>query len=196
MPLWNEYHKKTISESPSFILKKFFDMGLDDDINLKTAIDLGCGSGNDTVYLLKHNYSVVAVDKEDDVIEIIKSRIPKNYQLDFIIDMFGGVKLSRTNLVVANFSIPFCHPKYFSRFCKEITNNINLGGYFVGNFLGKEDEWKDNENKTFVSKEDIDTIFEDFDIMYFKEKKYSKKKESTGRMKFWHIYDVIAKKIK
>lgn len=132
---WSEYHKKTISKSPSLILKKFFDMGLDDDINPKTAIDLGCGSGNDTVYLIKHNYSVVAVDKEKNVIEIIKNRILENSKLDFIIDMFGGVKLSKTNLIVANFSIPFCHPKYFSRFCKEITDNINLGGYFCRKFF-------------------------------------------------------------
>lgn len=132
---WNEYHKKTISESPSFILKKFFNMGLDSSINQKTAIDLGCGSGNDTVYLLNHNYSVVAVDKEKNVMEIIKSRIPENSKLDFIIDMFGRVKLSRTNLIVANFSIPFCNPKYFSRFCKEITDNINLGGYFCRQFF-------------------------------------------------------------
>lgn len=133
---WSEYHKKTISKSSSLILKKFFDMGLDDDINPKTAIDLGCGSGNDTVYLIKHNYSVVAVDKEKNVIEIIKNRVPENSKLDFIIDMFGGVKLSKTNLIVANFSIPFCLPKYFSRFCKEITDNINLGGYFCRKFLG------------------------------------------------------------
>lgn len=133
---WSEYHKKTISKSPSLILKKFFDMGLDDDINPKTAIDLGCGSGNDTVYLIKHNYSVVAVDKEKNVIEIIKNRVSENSKLDFIIDMFGGVKLSKTNLIVANFSIPFCHPKYFSRFCKKITDNINLGGYFCRKFFG------------------------------------------------------------
>lgn len=67
---------------------------------------------------------------------------------------------------------------------------------FVGNFLGQEDEWQDDENKTFVSKEDIDTIFEDFNIIYFNEKKYSKVKKVTEKMKFWHVYDVIAKKVK
>lgn len=66
---------------------------------------------------------------------------------------------------------------------------------FVGNFWGKEDGWKADENKTFVSEEDIDNIFENFDIVYFNEKKYSKK-TASGKMKFWHVYEVIAKKVR
>ena len=66
---------------------------------------------------------------------------------------------------------------------------------FVGNFFGKEDGWKDDENKTFVSEEDIDNIFENFDIVHFNEKKY-RKETAGGKMKFWHVYEVIAKKVR
>lgn len=65
----------------------------------------------------------------------------------------------------------------------------------VGNFFGQEDGWKNDETKTFVNKEKIDAIFKDFDIVYFNERKYSKE-NAAGRMKFWHVYDVIAKKVK
>ena len=69
---WKEFYQKTELENPSIILKKFFEMKLD-NTTLKRVIDLGCGSGNDTIYLLKKNYFVTAIDKEKDVINIIKT---------------------------------------------------------------------------------------------------------------------------
>ena len=87
---WNKYYKITELENPSIILKKFFEMKLD-NITLKRAIDLGCGSGNDTIYLLKKNYFVTAVDKEKDVIDIIKNRISDTSNLKFIIEKFCSI---------------------------------------------------------------------------------------------------------
>lgn len=194
MEKWNEYYKQTISEFPSKILAKYFDLGLDSNNENKIAIDLGCGVGNDTVYLLKKDYKVTAVDKESSVIDLIRSRVSDTSKLDFIIDNFENIKLNKANLIVSNLSIYFCKPQYFDRFCHEITNNIIEGGYFVGNFLGKEDEWSTDSNRTFIDKEELYSIFKDFEIVFFKEKKFNKK-TAKGRMKFWHIYQIIARKM-
>ena len=113
---------------------------------------------------------------------------------NFIIDNFEDIKLSKANLIVSNLSIYFCKPQYFDRFCHEITNNIIEGGYFVGNFLGKEDEWSLDSNRTFIDKEQLDIIFKDFEIVFFKEIKFNKE-TTKGKMKFWHIYQIIARKI-
>lgn len=194
MKKWNEYYKQTISESPSKILAKYFDLGLDGNTENKRAIDLGCGVGNDTVYLLKKDYKVTAIDKESSVIDLIKIRVSDTSNLDFIIDDFENIKLSKANLIVSNLSIYFCKPQYFDRFCHEITNNIIEGGYFVGSFLGKEDEWSLDSNRTFIDKEQLDIIFKDFEIVFFKEIKFNKE-TTKGKMKFWHIYQIIARKI-
>lgn len=194
MKTWNEHYKITISESPSKILAKYFDLGLDGNNENKIAIDLGCGVGNDTVYLLKKAYKVTAVDNQPSVINWIKSRVSDTSKLDFIIDNFEDIKLSKANLIVSNLSIFFCKPQYFDRFCHEITNNIIEGGYFVGNFLGKEDEWCTDSNMTFIDKEDLYRIFQDFEIVFLLEKKFNKK-TTNGKMKFWHIYQIIARKI-
>lgn len=69
-----------------------------------------------------------------------------------------------------------------------------MGDTFVGNFLGEDDEWKNDKNKTFVNREKIESIFKDFEIVYFNERRYNKMKISTGKVKFWHVYDLIAKK--
>ena len=194
MEKWNEYYKQTISEFPSKILAKYFDLGLDSNNENKIAIDLGCGAGNDTVYLLKKDYKVTAVDKESSVIDLIRSRVSDTSKLEFIIDNFENIELNKANLIVSNLSIYFCKTQYFDRFCHEITNNIIEGGYFVGNFLGKEDEWSTDSNRTFIDKEELYSIFKDFEIVFFKEKKFNKK-TAKGRMKFWHIYQIIARKM-
>ena len=168
---WNEFYQKTELENPSIILKKFFEMKLD-NTTLKRAIDLGCGSGNDTIYLLKKNYFVTAVDKEKDVINIIKNRISDTSNLKFIIEKFENIRLEKNqaDLVVSNLSIHFCDPKCFENFSNEFTNAISSNGYFVGNFLGKEDEWSKDTNRTFVNEKEIKDIFKDFKIIYFNEK--------------------------
>ena len=130
MNKWDEYYKKSISESPSLILQKFFDMDFDKDIEIKRAIDLGCSSGKETVFLLKQGYSVISVDKEVAVRDIIKNRISEDSRIEFIIDKFGAVELPKTNLIVANFSIPFCVPKYFKKLCTKITESIVEGRLF------------------------------------------------------------------
>ena len=136
MKEWKEYYKKSISDKPSKVLEEFFKRGLGNTMQ-KRAIDLGCGVGNDTTYLLKKDYYVTAVDKEKDIIEIIKNRLSDTSKLEFVIDKFENIKLNKSDLVISNFSMSFCNPKYFQRFCDEIIKNININGYFVGNFFRK-----------------------------------------------------------
>lgn len=63
-----------------------------------------------------------------------------------------------------------------------------------GSFFGKKDSWNlKNNNMKFFDKEEVYTLFEDFEIICF----YEKDEDGTtaiGKKKHWHIYYVIAKK--
>ena len=77
---------------------------------------------------------------------------------------------------------------------KTIKKNICNDGYFVGNFFGINDSWNRNEsNMTFLTKEQVLDLFEEFDVIKFKE---IEKDGLTGlgNMKHWHIFNIIAKK--
>ena len=70
-----------------------------------------------------------------------------------------------------------------------------LIGYFVGNFFVENNS--KNETKpqmTFLTKVQAMELFENFEIIRFKE---IEKDDLTGlgKMKHWHIFDVIAKKV-
>lgn len=69
-----------------------------------------------------------------------------------------------------------------------------LIGYFVGNLFGINDEWaKTKENAVFLNKEQVLELFENFEIIDFKEIE-KQAVTACGTMKHWHIFEIIAKK--
>ena len=186
------YYDNTEADTPKKNVKYFVD-------NISTtsgkAIDIGCGSGNDSVYLIKNGWSVVSIDKEN-VGERISKRLDAEEQKRFKFQQqnFENMKLEKADLIVANYSLPFCNNEKINDVWKNIVNSIRTNGYFVGNFFGINDSWnKAESNMTFFTKEQVLNLFDEFDIVKFNE---VEKEGLTGleNMKHWHIFNVIAKK--
>lgn len=69
-----------------------------------------------------------------------------------------------------------------------------MDGYFVGNFFGVKDSWANiKEKMVFLEKEEVLKLFEQFEIIQFEELEKDGR-TGLGKMKHWHIYEVIAKK--
>ena len=112
--------------------------------NPKYAIDLGCGAGRDTIYLIKNGWTVLSIDKEN-TRKIIASKLD-NEELEnfnFKCQEFENIELEKNDLLVANFSIPFCNKDYFNEFWNKISNSILKERIFcweffwIKRFLGK-----------------------------------------------------------
>ena len=95
-----KYYNNTENNPPSKNIVKF--------INLKTpqgkAIELGCGAGRDTIYLIKNNWNVLAIDRED-VEDRIKSRLDKQEYLK----RFRFQKQDFENLVLVDCDVDLYH---------------------------------------------------------------------------------------
>ena len=186
-----EYYQNSIKrDRPSRLLADFFRLKLDKNLKEKNAIDLGCGAGNDTMLLLEKGFNVTAIDSEPQVKEIVLKRAQNEQNLNVVTGDFSKVQLQKADLINANFSLFFVR-KDFDSFIKNVLQSINKNGYFVGNFLGKEDDWK--KSKTTVEKDELFNYFSKFKILYFSEEKYYKD-VLTKKNKFWHVYNIIAKK--
>lgn len=186
-----EYYKKSImNNKPSALLFKFFQNKYNENLNGNVAIDIGCGAGNDTIYLLDKGFKVTAIDSELQVKDIMENRIEDNNNLNVIISDFTKVKFNKADLIFANFSLFFVR-KDFDEFMKYVLDNVNKNGFFVGNFLGKEDDWI--KSTTTVDKEELLEFFKEFKMCYFSEEKYFKD-SLTKKNKFWHVYTVIAQR--
>lgn len=188
-----EFYKKTINKNPSAQIRTFFLKNYNQNFKGTTAIDLGCGAGNDTEFLISKGFNVTAIDNNEQVKNILESRNLKNENLNIIIDDFSKVDLPKADLVNAHFSMHYVKANFDEFITNLLQNVINTKGVFIGNFLGKEDEWK--ENFTTVEKERLLEYFKGYNILYFSEEKYY---QDTARKKnkFWHVYTIIAQKFK
>ena len=186
-----EYYEKTKNSNTPKNLRTFMDMKTKPGI----CIDLGCGAGRDTAFLIKNGWKVIAIDKEDTE-KMIRSSLNEEEQnsLEFIKQDFeGNIVLQPCNLLVANASLSFCNKENFGELWNKIVNSISKNGYFVGNFFGIKDTWANSPNMTFFTKEEVIELFSSFEIINFKEVEKNGK-TALGVEKHWHVFNVIAKK--
>ena len=192
MSEWNEYHKVTSKIPPRKNIVNFIN-------NHKElygkAIDIGCGAGNDTIYLIQNNWNVLAIDGTD-VENSIKEKLndEEKEKFSFQVQKFEELKLPKSDLIISNNALPFCNKEHFYTMWQEICNSINSNGFFVGNLFGINDEWNTPKDKrTFLNKEQVIDLFKDFEVISLKE--FEKDRTTAlGIMKHWHTFEVIAKK--
>ena len=185
-----KYYEKTKNSNIPKNIKTFMDMKIKPD----TCIDLGCGAGRDTVFLIKNGWKVIAIDKEDTE-KMIRNSLNKEEQhsLEFVKEDFKNIILKPCNLLIANASLSFCDKKYFYDLWNRIINSISKNGFFVGNFFGINDTWAKRPNMIFFSREEVIKLFSSFEIINLKEIEKDGK-TVLGVEKHWHILNVIAKK--
>lgn len=186
-----KYYDNTANLMPSYTIKEFIKL----NVKPENAVELGCGAGRDTVYLIKNGWNVLAIDRENVESRIVEKLSKEELkQFKFSRQKFENIELGKNNLVVANFSLPFCNKVNFEDLWNKINNSLLEDGYFVGNFFGVNDEWKKTKEEiTFLTKEQVIELFKDFEIIEFKE---VEKDDFTGmgKIKHWHIFNVIARK--
>lgn len=180
---------------PSNTLIKALEFFKDETDYAKHAIDLGCGTGIDTLALLEKGWKVMAIDKQPSAITYLKNKIPgiSQHKIELIQGEFEWVDLPKTTLVNASFSIPFCQPEHFESAWKRIENAIAPGGRFAGQFFGWKDTWAVNDSMSFHTETQVKELFKAFVMEYVDEV------ETTGQTigglsKHWHIFHVVARK--
>lgn len=66
------------------------------------------------------------------------------------------MNLPSSNLIVANFSLPFAKIDYWDLIWNKINNSLLSGGYFVGNFFEKKDSWTESKKDLiFLSESEV-----------------------------------------
>ena len=74
---------------------------------------------------------MLAIDREDTK-GLIEEKLNENEleKLRFSLQNFENIKLEKNNLIVSNYSIPFCGKKYFKEFWNKIEESIEKGRIF------------------------------------------------------------------
>lgn len=184
---WSNYQSNTLNDKVESLLLEFLNKYKDID----TVVDLGCGAGNKSVYLLKHGYKVVSIDRQLNK-SFILDRLGENEKnnVTFIESDFKDVVIPKSDCVMAMFSIPFCKKEFFNELWNKIYDSINVNGYFLGQLFGDRDAWKDSDWVNTFSKNEALVKLEKYELLLFDEIEYVRESDN----KKWHYFNIIARK--
>lgn len=183
---WTNYQNETYGDDVCKLLIEFLD-----NYKIENAIDLGCGSGNETFYMIKNGIKVLAIDRQLNQ-DFILNRLSDNEKkmISFKESSFEDVELSKTKLLTAFFSIPFCNPNNFDELWTKIYNSIEDNGYFVGQLFGDRDALNVVESINTFSIDKVKEYLKNYNIIKLEENEYVRESDN----KKWHFYDIIAQK--
>ena len=170
------------------------------------AADLGAGAGNETMYLIKHGWDVVAIDNAPYAIATIRER-QSLLQDSSEPSAYGTLRAHITpmqkmslesesfDLINASLSLPFVSQDEIKDAWHDIETALRPGGVFTGHFFGPEHEWKGRPGMSFFS---IRQLFQELfspqlEIRYLLNEKQTVTL-GVGGTAFFHTITVIAQK--
>ena len=155
------------------------------------ALDLGCGGGRDTRYLLAHGFQVTAVDNEAASLAALAD-LPRE-RLHLIQSTFEDFSFTSYDLINAHFALPFTRKEQFPTVFARLKASLQPGGIFVGQFFGVNDTWNTLETTmTFLTREQAHTQLAGLEIIEFEEEDQDGM-TARGEAKHWHVYHIIAR---
>jgi len=150
----------------------------------QTTIDLGCGTGGDTLYLKERGYSVLSCDNSDEALASVKSNIPNSITKNINIAEKLPFKDESIQLIIADLSLHYFNDETTKKIIKELkrvlkakahlifrVNSINDINYGAGEGEEIENHFYLGETgyKRFFDEEDIRSYFSEWDIKYLAE---------------------------
>jgi len=200
---WGEFYQQTVNASKPtntlFIAVENFEK---EDRKPGLAVDLGVGTGRDTVYLLNKNWRVLAIDQEPEAIKIISNRVPADQKnrLEVKLCSFTDMKLPDQVDIISSNSLPFLKPDEFSNVWQNIVEHLAVGGRVAVHLFGDKDVYAIRTlypDMTTHTHDQVSELFKDrFQIEFLEDERVMHPTlEGTGE-ELWHAFYVVAKKIK
>ncbi|MDP1608529.1 MAG: methyltransferase domain-containing protein [Chlamydiales bacterium] len=195
---WDKYYKNKMGQSPHRIVVNAFHLFQTSG----QAIDLGCGVGNEALFLLNNGWNIWAIDSESKAIQLLKNRADINASGKLTAAVANFAKdsiwdtLPTVDFIYAAHALPFCKQTEFENVWSLIKNHLTHEGRFAGHFFGLNYEGfaeREMEEMTFLRREEVLELFQDFDIEHFQEIEEDGL-SGTGRPIHSHIFEVIAHK--
>ncbi len=190
--LLQEYYKK-VENAPHRPLLEW--AAASNESSIFTAIDCGCGTGEDSVYLSLLGYTVHAFDINSNAVEICSNKFENHPNVLVTENSFENFCYPRSGLVVAHSSLFFCDPSVFTNTLDKILASIQVGGIFCGDFMGVNDSWAEGSRHTITTlpEAQVKSLFDQFEILKFTERD-EVGRTALGKPKHWHTYTVVARK--
>lgn len=185
---WNdEYWEYVINNNKADFIKESWLEKYIAEINKvesKTAINLGCGIGQDTKWLLDKGFDVVSCDFSDRALNKLKEIMPNSKTMQIDIKEKLPFKNNSIGLINANLSIHYFSMENTIKIFNEIRRVLKPNGLFVGRVNSDKNEgyiqentkeieknfyYEDGRYRRLFNKEQFDTLTKDWNVIMLNE---------------------------
>ncbi len=161
----------------------------------KHAVDLGCGVGRDSLYLLGQGFHVCAIDRSSQALEKLVAASNGNQRLSVQAGCMAEANIKDAALIVASHSLYFVEPESFWPLWHRIRKALRKDGIFAGHILGDQDGWAaEGRVVSTVKKTEFHRIVEGFDVLDHREVIKPMPMAQSGREKLWHVHTCILRR--
>ena len=194
MEIWDKVYKKYGTKKPEYDswLDKF--MPVIESSQSLPIIDLGCGYGNDTLYLRERGFNVISCDFSIEALNRLDHFIENPEKQHFDMRNKFPFESDSAKIVIADLCIHYFSKKETETIIAEISRLLENNGFLlcrvnsvndINHGAGQGEMIEENfynvngDTKRFFDKEHIELFFKNWDIQYIEEcvmTRYEKKK--------------------
>ena len=196
---WTRYYDAA-GEQPRetllFALERF-DAEAGAEVGGLFAVDLGCGTGRDSIELLRRGWRVLAIDAEAEAIQRLLGRgdlgSGEAARLATQVARFEDARWPEANLINSSYALPFCPPNQFGAVWDRIVASLRPGGRFSGQLFGDRDGWATQPDMSFQTRQDAEKLLRGLEVEHFDEVEEDGE-TAVGDPKHWHLFQIVARK--
>ncbi len=169
-------------------------------------LDLGCGQGRDSLFMLQKGFRVDAVDSSQEGINKIKEFININKLSSIDINLFCSdminfnILKNKYEIINAYNSLQFSPKKVVLKIIEDIKSDIKNNGYvIISGFTVDDPLYKkiNNDKRCFFESQELKKIFSNFNIIEYREDIIKDKGHPGSPEPHIHgVIKLIAQKIK
>lgn len=188
---WAEYYRRLGGRGPRPLALRAAELASPPGV----ALDLGCGDGTETRFLLEQGWSVIAVDLEPAALELTRERTGDHSQLATHLADLAEYEPPGADLILASASLPFVPPEHFGTLGTRLRAALNPNGLMAVHLFGDRDSWAHGDSAvggmTFHQRAEVEALLEGLEILQLEEKEFD---GPSGRgPKHWHRFNIIAR---
>lgn len=159
-------------EKGTIFYQDLFDIALSESMKQKLtkeqkkALDLGCGDGVSSIFLLERDWTVIAVDYKRSAIDNLRNDasatniewLQTNQLTTVVANIEEYALLEKVQFVIVRDVFPYCNPTKLRLIWDKIYNSLDVNGLLVGSFFvrgGKREQDWESWGAWFVKDEDM-----------------------------------------
>lgn len=191
---WSAFHRQALARPPRELLRRTLGFFAVEGRLPGIAIDLGCGSGADSLELLRRGWTVHAVDSSAPALQLLQSTTDPAWRsrLHLHAEPFERWTFPDADLVWASYSLPFCPAPAWPGLWARALAALRPGGRIAGDLFGVRHGFGDEGGVLLLTETDARALLHGLDLEAFDIE--DGRRPSSGTIVRWHAFGFAAHK--